>query len=167
MPWSVPAKEAVVTAQLILQWMLRPGSNNTVEVVKPLVLSVQSCFHDSKNCRVAWSKMWSKYIQLRSSKQFREAWKSILDNVGRQPCPIFYQYVTDKVLESLIQDYYPARLNTTPNTPDPLDYEECNALRYVAGSILCSLRKQQCRLKSRTGAYYCLVEILEDNGTLL
>ena len=112
LPWSLPAKEAVVTAAQLLQWM--HTVTNTLEVVKPLVMLVQSCFHDSKSCRVAREKMQSKYLELQASSRFREAWKRILSNIGRQACPIFYQYATDKMLESLVYDYYPISHNQPP-----------------------------------------------------
>ena len=56
--------------------------------------------------------------------------------------PIFFQFVTEKIMESLIKGAFSISDSThsiRDQVETPLNYEERNALRYTAGSVLHSL----------------------------
>ena len=58
------------------------------------------------------------------------------------PTPIFFQFVTEKIMESLIKGAFSISDSThsiRDQVETPLNYEERNALRYTAGSVLHSL----------------------------
>ena len=89
------------------------------------------------------------------------------DSVGSVACPIFYQYVTNCIMEVLIKQYFP--VDTTTSEPDvaSLTYEEANALRYTAGYVIRAFRK-----KIEGSAHplleelvLCLVDMEEKEGT--
>ena len=88
-------------------------------------------------------KMWEKYFKLRASDPFRSVRANFLQkSIGINSCPIFYQYVTDTLMESLIKEAlvgHEAKKEDTVATY--LDCEEYNALHYTAQFVLRSLAK--------------------------
>ena len=105
------------------------------------------------------------YHSIRSSDEFCNSWEKFLhESPGCEACPIFYQYVTDKVFKSLISMHYPVAQNEhhTDTTMDNLSYEEANALRYTAGYVCRSVRK---KIAGSDELKLCLEELLVDNDS--
>lgn len=48
---------------------------------------------------------------------------------------LFYQYVVDKTFQELLEDKFQPHSSNETVGPNPLTYEEANALRYVAGYV--------------------------------
>lgn len=86
--------------------------------------------------------MWSKFHQLRSGSEFQQKWKHLLVSVGLQEEPIFYQNVTLQIFEMLIKMKFIISDDTDTENTAKLTYEEENAVRYVGGYILRSLKKE-------------------------
>lgn len=164
---TLPASNARVCANKLLDWIAVNKGPSAI-AAKSLVQLLQGCFHDSKSLHVAREKMWRKYYGLRSSEQFRDTWRDILKNINCEPCPIFYQFVTDKIMESLINDYYRLQLEAI-NTVAPLDCEDHCALRYTAGYVFRALKKkvEKSAHPLKSEIRLCLMEIMEDNGMIL
>ena len=52
--------------------------------------------------------MWEHYYKLRSCEDFVIRWAQFLQvSVGTKACPIFYQFVTDSIMEVLIKEHFP------------------------------------------------------------
>jgi hypothetical protein len=115
---------------------------------------------------VAREKMWQKYYEMRTSEHFKGAWSDILKNINSVPCPIFYQFVTDKIMESLIDEYYRLQSESqcTPATR-PLDHEDMCALRYTAGYVIHSLKKRAKAQPVKKEILLCLEELTDDHGS--
>ncbi len=113
--------------------------------------------------------MWEAYHKLRTSAAFKSVWVRFLDTtVAVEACPIFYQYVTDKLFKALIVQHFPGSVEAVEktSTEPALTYEEINALRYAAGYVPRALRKKLERgshpLKEELVLY--LYEMTEDDG---
>ena len=103
------------------------------------------------------------YHSIRSSDDFRTSWEKFLhESPECEACPIFYQYVTDKVFKRLIFMHFPVAQSEhhTDTTMDNLSYEEANALRYTAGYVCRSVRK---KIGGSDELKLCLEELLADN----
>ena len=78
--------------------------------------------------------MWECYYKLRSSKEFETRWAKFLQaSVGNEACPIFYQFVTDSIMEVLIKEHFSIEMSCSEQKIASLDYEEVNPLRYTVG----------------------------------
>ena len=130
-----------MSASVTLKWL---SKEENVEIqasfISHLIMKLQKCIPESCISRKKRELMWEAYYQLRSSQEFQELWTNLLlHQVKTTAHPIFYQYVTDLIFEKLIKSY--------SSTPPPLttatvsiDYFEANALRYMAGYVVRSLR---------------------------
>ena len=108
-------------------------------------------------------KMWGMHHSICSSDDFHTSWEKFLHESPRcEACPIFYQYVTDKVFKKLTFTHFPVTESEhhTDKTTDNLTYEEANALRYTAGYVCRSLRK---KIAGSDELKLCLEELLVDN----
>ena len=112
--------------------------------------------------------MWESYYKFRSSVDFSLKWIDHLSPIGgsrSDPCPILYQFVTDAVMEELLKRYFPVE-TIGRSVQATLDYEEHNALRYMAGYVIRSLTKKVDRsshpLKTRLAL--CLQELGEEDS---
>ena len=87
--------------------------------------------------------MWSSYHAIRTSKEYRAIWASLLNHLSLGTSPIFCQYVGNQVFKELITRHYPLRTSlNSPEQPNPLTEEEMYGLRYAAGYIPRSLKKK-------------------------
>ena len=79
-------------------------------------------------------RLWEKYFKLKASDPFRSVWANFLQKlIGMNSCPILYQYVTDKLMESLIKEAFLGyEVEKKDTLATYLDCEESNALHYTA-----------------------------------
>ena len=161
-PLAVAARE---TATTVLAWCRDPGNEQALstfssQLVSKLQVAVSQ---QARKLQTQREKMWGMYHSIRSSDDFRTSWEKFLhESPGCEACPIFYQYVTDKVFKRLIFMYFPVAQSEhhTDTTMDNLSYEEANALRYTAGYVCRSVRK---KIGGCDELKLCLEELLLDD----
>ena len=142
---SEKATRAVLCAERLLEWT---SSNKevTFQYCQTMITDLRQCLkHPRKvKCRTLRERMWEKYYKFRSSENFKKNWGTFLQkSIGMQACPIFYQFVTEKIMEHLISDHFrQTSEEDEKETPLVLDYEESNAVRYTAGYVIRSLLKK-------------------------
>lgn len=160
-----PATDACMCAQKFLKWM---SSNKQASstFAKSIIKSLLLCFPERRSARMTREKMWQNYYQLRSSDDFVESWSEELKMIECSACPIFFQFVTDKLMEFLITEHFPLGLQVQCASVDSLDYEEVCALRYTAGYVIHSLQKKANKLAHplKKEILLCLLELAENNG---
>ena len=72
--------------------------------------------------------MWENYHKLRVSAPLKEMWATLLQqSITREPCPIFYQFVTNTIMEELIKTHFALEEVQTEQEAF-LDCEELKAL---------------------------------------
>ena len=70
-------------------------------------------------------------------------WNSFVSkSISLASCPIFYQYLTERIFDQLIKEKFPISISARTETIASLSYIEKNALRYAAGYIPRSLCKK-------------------------
>ena len=80
--------------------------------------------------------MWSSFHQLTTSEEFVKNWERFLtDSISASPNPIFYQYVTECILNAKIKTMFSITAHSVNDQLGTLSYQEKNALRYAAGYI--------------------------------
>lgn len=155
-------------AEKLLQFF---SSNKITSSVfaKAIVGSLDDCFRESRSIRVAREKMWENYYKVRSSDEFQDAWTENLKNIECKACPIFFQFVTDRMMESLIIEHYPLGLHAPCMSVAPLDNEEISALRYTAGYVIHSLQKKVKKMAHPLNkeVLWCLMEMAENHGSYI
>ena len=75
--------------------------------------------------------MWSSFHQLTTSEEFFK--KFLTDSISASPNPIFYQYLTECILNAKIKTMFPITAHSVNDQLGTLSYQEKNALRYAAG----------------------------------
>ena len=162
---TVPAQMARQTAEKLLEW----NSENKAawqSFSESLVNTLSTCFEkDVVLGRIGKQRerMWSRYHKVRTHQSFRNTWITFLKAVGCEADPIFYQFVTDSVMELLIKLQYPV-VSTSSTDEVCLDNTEQNAVRYIAGYSIRSLKKKMGRLKlvNKDELIKCLEEMVEN-----
>ena len=164
-PLAVAARE---TATTVLAWCRDPGNEQALSMFSSqLVSKLQvAVSQQARKLQTQREKMWGMYHSIRSSDDFRTSWEKFLhESPECEACPIFYQYVTDKVFKRLIFMHFPVAQSEhhTDTTMDNLSYEEANALRYTAGYVCRSVRK---KIGGSDELKLCLEELLADNDII-
>ena len=73
-------------------------------------------------------RIWGRYHKLRSSDSYRATLSKFLEALGCEAIAVFYQFVTDSLLEQLIKLRYPIMVESIDDEAS-LDFEECSAIR--------------------------------------
>ena len=129
-----------------------------------LMTYLKDCITKSTSkCRLRKEKLWGFFHQLRTSQRFTTLWTKFLEEyIKEKTSPILYQSLTYKLFKELVKAQHPKALSAddTP-TNQPLQYEEQNALRYVAGYICRTLqdRLQSSSIPGNEGMILCLQEM--------
>ena len=102
---TVPARRALETAVKLLEWSRDIENKSAWRTFEDgLIHSLTACFHDHQSTRKRREQMWENYRKLRASASFKEMWATLLQqSTTREPCPIFYQFVTDTTIKELIK----------------------------------------------------------------
>ena len=135
------AEKALKCAERLLEWLSEPENKEAASVFgSNFIGSLNSCFSTYCTTRSARQQMWERYYKLRSSEGFVTRWAEFLQaSVGSEACPIFYQFLTDSIMEVLIKEHFPIEMAYSERKLASLDYEEANALRYTAGYVIRTL----------------------------
>ena len=85
-------------------------------------------------------EQWESYYKFRSSERFVEVWSWAINESGGDPTALYYQFVTDAIMEELIKQHFPIKSDELESRrrhdrSGSLDHEEVNALRYFAGYV--------------------------------
>ena len=142
---SVSAKDAVKTAEQLLEWSSQPENNNVFEPFScELVEELDCCFRvDCRNLQSRQELMWKNLFKLGSSPCFRSKWSGFLSSSsGVSASPIFYQFVVDSVFNSLLKQHHQIDMPEERGMEASLSYEEKNALRYSAGYVTRALKNK-------------------------
>jgi len=79
-----------------------------------------------------------------SSKLFRQKWETFLDHAQQLKEPLFYQHIADEVFESLVKETVVApEAGPEDEYDEVLTYEEENAVCYVEGYVVYSLKSKE------------------------
>ncbi len=131
-----PARNAVRSVERLLEWI---DGNKATVIASSLISNLDKCFPKSRSPKAARDRMWGNFYKLRSSDDFREFWKRVLsESIGVQACPIFYQFC---VMDQLVKVRFPITIPEARSIVDKLDSEDLSALRYTAGSVMRSVKK--------------------------
>ena len=93
--------------------------------------------------KVDREKMWSLFHQMRSETPFQSRWIQFLEKHSMPQEPLFYQHVTTKAFTALLKLQCELEIESPFEKTAPitnLNHEEENAVRYIGGYILRSLR---------------------------
>ncbi len=164
------ASAAQKTAKKVQAWCRNPASQQALTAFSTkLVTQLESAFTSTATkFQARKEKMWGNYHTIRASDKFSSGWKQFLqESPGCEACPIFYQYITDKIFKRLIEIRYPVASESghhTSTASDTLLYGEANALRYAAGYVCRAVRKSIMSKggTSRKELLLCLDELLDD-----
>ncbi len=164
------SKKALQIAEKLIEW--RPDNEETWNIfTKKLVVSLNDCFErgiDLKKFKKQRERMWRRYYHVRNSALFRESWTTFLQITGCEAVPLFYQFITDHIIKTLVKLHFPLTDRFIEETEICLDFEERSALRYTIGYTIQSLLK---KTKQSSQSYQteeitkCLEELVDTSDT--
>lgn len=97
-------------ASKLLEWMAeRENRKEVSDFSSTMIHDLERCLRHPRKVKFHTLKkrMWEKYFKLRASHPFRSVWANFLQmSIVMNSCQIFYQYVTDKLMESLIKEAF-------------------------------------------------------------
>lgn len=102
---SQTARRARLCAERLLEWTTA-NEEDASKFCLDLNSSLQLCLtHPRKvKCRTLRERIWEKYYKLRASAA---KWDTFLQrSIGFGACPIFFQYVTDMIMELLLKEHF-------------------------------------------------------------
>ena len=125
---SDKARRALLCAHKLLQYELVPQNKKTAS---DFLIHLQDCLKHPRKVTLR-ERIWERYYKYRSSDEFKVMWREFLQKtIGFEACPIFYQYITDKILETLLKNSFKVQDVSSKEQPLSLDFEEANALRWI------------------------------------
>ena len=168
---SERAQHALLCAEKLLEWMSESEhkilANDFASMIYSSICECSQHLLVQRQHRHRHrfkEKLWENYYKLCSSDTFRSSWKSFLQSsIGLSACPIFYQYITQKIMEMVIKEQFSVEQQSSSNgkpTPPALDYAESNALRYCAGYVIRSLLKKLRRSAAKEELVLCMEEMM-------
>ncbi len=159
-----PARSAVKTAEKLLEWS--SGHKQAwKEFGTELLATLDSCFVDVisiQKFKKEREQMWAKFFQIRSSQPFIDRWNRFLGIADCNSLPVFYQFVTETLIDELVKLRYPIHTDVEDSNEVSLDYEERNAVRYTAGYTIRSLLKKVSNSTEKDELKKCLQEMTEN-----
>jgi hypothetical protein len=142
------ATSAYSCAQQLKVWLAEEQNNLHAEKFSStLVKALQGCFHHTGcSFKLQHERLCENFFKLKSSHWYIDLWtKFLYDAIRREACPIFFQAITDTIMDKLTKEHFPVA-ESMPLTPEfPIDKIERNAIRYMAGYVIHSLKKKVCR----------------------
>ena len=147
--FNIPTKEAKTCLEIArgLVTLYRDPSIKCVEFSSWLNSTLQDIIVNStkRNGLLNAEKLWGIYHETTSSKFFREQWELFLDYAQQLKEPLFYQHITDVVFECLVKEavVVPEAGPGNDEHEEMLTFEEENAVRYVGGYVIHSLKNQK------------------------
>ena len=144
---STSSKTAVKTAETLVWNGVSSDNKATWDgFAKELLASLNNCFvdvTDLKRFKKQRERMWANFHQVRISHSFRDSWIKFLKITDCEAVPVFYQFVTNALMEQIVKLRYPVLFSSDIDEDEvTLDYEERCAVRYTAGYTIWSLLKK-------------------------
>ena len=167
---SESCKKARAAAEPMDCWMKEERNVATCQkFAHALVQHIKLCIPENilRKSKSVRERMWESFHKLKCSSVFLDLWKSAFSAMGRlagDPTPVFFQFVTDTIMERLIPDSFPFGCSCSNDSiEESLDYEERNALRYTAGYVLHSMVQKMKKGKGNEEMLSELNRIIDEN----
>lgn len=123
---------------------------------RKLIDSIGECIRCSMYKRKRYSstckalnrrRFWINYHKIISSSGMKEIWKNFLmSSVQAKPCAIMEQYIMQVLCDKQLMIAYPSS-EASPAVVDELTYNEESTLRYAAGYVVMSVKKDLIKKK--------------------
>lgn len=138
-------RRCLTLANMLLQLLLSNHSSERNKLLSDfscgLVAAMAKIVENASVNTLNREKMWTNFHCFRSLREFCDSWERFLQSLRVPSCPIFYQHVTAKVMEHVIKLKLPVpNAISTRSQSTSLTYEEENAIRYVGGYVIKSVR---------------------------
>ena len=102
---TVPAANTLKAAECFLKWAeenKEAFATFSLETAKVL----RTCIFSGKNHQASRERTWAAYIKLTTSDSYNDTWKRLLKAIECDATPLFWQYVTDKLFNSLLKEKF-------------------------------------------------------------
>ena len=164
---GTPIADFVVkTASALSTWITSNGDSARIFEQK-LVDKLQECVDKAllANGKMCSDRIWTAYHTLRTSDVYICNWQCIIEKSGlTEGSAICFQCISDLVLKRLIKTTYPVSIPKV-HMNSSLTYEETNAVRYAAGFVLRTMKKNigKSTHAHKADLLLCLAQLLDND----
>ena len=103
---------------------------------------------------------------MRTSAEFRTLWCTFIEaNIKCTATPTLYQFITDSIFKTLVQQQFQIEGTEEASVGAPLSLQEENVINYAAGYVCRAIRKRLERSSDSEKAelILCVMELLQDD----
>ena len=97
-------------------------------------------YAQGKTCQISRDKLWMKFHESRSTTDFRLKWEAFLTTSRLPKDPVFYQHLSLVALKKKMASLTQIPATASSSNVSDLTFEEKNALCYIGGYILRSIK---------------------------
>ena len=162
---GTPAADfAMKTASALSTWITEHKDSAKIFEQK-LVVKLQECVDKAlaASGKMHSDRIWTAYHTLRTSDVYVCDWQCIIEKAGlKEGSAICFQCIGDFILKKLIKTTYPVTI-TKAHMNSTLTYEETNAVRYAAGFVLRTMKKniEKSMHAHKADLLLCLAQLLD------
>ena len=113
-------------------------------LIQSLETVVNQSLSESSGC-LKREKLWKDYYQLQVSTSFKNKWALYLETLNLPAEPIFFQSCTQILFDNILKLKVPVplRSNDSSASDTSFSFEEENAICYVGGYVVATLKKHE------------------------
>ena len=164
--FDLPSQPAIAARKGAEQFLASyaTGSRQKREIesfAHTLTYTLQACFNNIKGSKSRKERICEQFYHTRCTADFAKNWEACLKVCGVDAIPTLYQHITDKVFNHLLKVNCPIKPTAEATQSQLLDYNEKNALRYVAGYVTRKIYRKLKNSKNlmKDELLLCLAEI--------
>ncbi len=104
------AISAYSCAQQLKMWLAEERNYLHSEIFSStLVRALHGCFHHAHSgFKLQHERLCENFFKLKCSEWYKDLWMKFLhDTICREACPIFYQAITDTIMDELTKKQFP------------------------------------------------------------
>ena len=167
------AKTSRQCASRLLVWLERTDKSKLELLLTPILQELEMAFQTSaRTLQTRREKMWGQYHTIRTSDRFVRLWVLLFKEADTQALQTLYQHLTHLMFKEMIQIHFPIAESQPSSSCDvstTTDYEEANAVRFVAGYVCRAVRKKVQASSSplRQELLLAIWELLEDEDPVI
>ena len=162
---GTPAADFVMKTASVLNTWITECKDSAKIFEHKLVVKLQDCVDKAlvASGKMHSDRIWTAYHTLRTSDVYVYDWKCIIEEAGlKEGSGICFQCIGDIILKKLIKITYPVTV-TKVHMNSTLTYEETNAVRYAAGFVLRTMKKniEKSVHAHKADLLLCLAQLLD------
>lgn len=142
---ELPSPEAITahsSAEGILRWMVAADHTLVEKASTDIFLVLKKLLATRPSTKAHREKLWVGLFKYVKSDKYELSWSSIARHAKTEAAPTLYYFVTNYMLNKLLQTMYPTAKNSDTQALTSLTKDEEAALSYIGGYLVRAVTKK-------------------------